>query len=287
MKKIQEINPKMLFLAGGTDYGERDTAFHNYEVLMQALPDTPLVYAGNIENHDELKLIAEEEGYRLYLCGERVPLPDQLKHRTARHLIYKVFEEHIIHSPGMEKIRDLVSGTIMPPTPGAVMEAAMLAKEQLGDVLASSTSVVRPPTCTRSPKGRRKFGTFKLSGALRQADRRRRFGLCQPPRPGCPARSGRSKGADPERRLLSGAYERDSDHAGGKGLRHGAHAQARRIALERHAGKFIDLYGPTGRQTLAEGKDLLAIKHGIGTGGALTRLPYGIGILQEALKGVC
>ena len=33
------------------------------------------------------------------------------------------------------------------------------------------------------------------------------------------------------------------------------------------------IYGPSGRQTIAEGKDLTKLKYLIGTGGALTRLP--------------
>ena len=44
-------------------------------------------------------------------------------------------------------------------------------------------------------------------------------------------------------------------------------------AAERHAGRIRYVYGPSGRSTLAEGKDLTQIKYIIGTGGALTRLP--------------
>lgn len=285
MKKIQEINPKMLFLAGGTDYGERDTALHNYEVLMQALPDTPLVYAGNIENHDELKLIAEEEGYRLYLCENVYPSLDQLNIEPARHLIHKVFEEHIIHSPGMEKIRDLVSGTIM-PTPGAVMEAAMLAKEQLGDVLVfdvggattdlhsvtEGTPQIRDIQIQAEPYAKR-----TVEGDLGLFVNRRALVAQYEPE-------------EARERIPNAAYYLEHMNEipttpEEKAFVTELTRKACRIALERHAGKFIDLYGPTGRQTLAEGKDLTAIKHVIGTGGALTRLPYGIGILQEALEG--
>ena len=38
-----------------------------------------------------------------------------------------VFEEHIIHAPGMSTVREMVTGPII-PTPGAVMEAAKLLK---------------------------------------------------------------------------------------------------------------------------------------------------------------
>ena len=45
-------------------------------------------------------------------------------------------------------------------------------------------------------------------------------------------------------------------------------------AVERHAGQIRYVYGPSGRQTLAEGKDLTQVKYIVGTGGALTRLPH-------------
>jgi len=43
-------------------------------------------------------------------------------------------------------------------------------------------------------------------------------------------------------------------------------------SLERHAGRLRYFYTASGKKTVAEGKDLTAIKYVIGTGGALTRL---------------
>ena len=45
--------------------------------------------------------------------------------------------------------------------------------------------------------------------------------------------------------------------------------------VQRHAGQLAHLYTPTGRQTVARGRDLTACRLVIGTGGALTRLPGG------------
>ncbi|HJW74337.1 MAG TPA: glutamate mutase L, partial [Thermoleophilia bacterium] len=50
-------------------------------------------------------------------------------------------------------------------------------------------------------------------------------------------------------------------------------------AVQRHAGALVHLYTPTGRKTVARGRDLTACRWVIGTGGALTRLPGG----EEAL----
>ncbi len=51
-------------------------------------------------------------------------------------------------------------------------------------------------------------------------------------------------------------------------------------AIKRHAGRLRNLYGPSGKKTLAEGKDLTQVQTIIGTGGALTRLPNRIEILK-------
>lgn len=94
--------------------------------------EVPVIYAGNIENHEEIKLIFQEEkkGHLLYIVENVYPKIDDLNVEPARKVIQDVFEAHIIHAPGMEHIRDMVNGPII-PTPGAVMEASKLLKIQL------------------------------------------------------------------------------------------------------------------------------------------------------------
>jgi hypothetical protein len=55
--------------------------------------------------------------------------------------------------------------------------------------------------------------------------------------------------------------------------------------VNRHAGSLLQLYTPTGRQTVARGRDLTACRTLIGTGGALTRLPGGEAILEATRAG--
>ncbi|GAH24885.1 unnamed protein product, partial [marine sediment metagenome] len=56
---------------------------------------------------------------------------------------------------------------------------------------------------------------------------------------------------------------------------------AAKKAVERHAGKIKELFGPTGRKNIAKGRDLTAIKYIIGTGGVLVRNPGGKKILKS------
>ena len=55
-------------------------------------------------------------------------------------------------------------------------------------------------------------------------------------------------------------------------------------ATERHAGALRYIYGPSGRSTVAEGKDLTQVKYIVGTGGALTRLPNRVRIMEEIAR---
>ena len=50
LAKIKEINPNLILIAGGVDYGERDTAIYNAELIRSMGLKTPVIYAGNIEN---------------------------------------------------------------------------------------------------------------------------------------------------------------------------------------------------------------------------------------------
>ena len=50
IKRIYDINPNMIMIAGGTDYGERETALYNAEMISAENFNKPIVYCGNIEN---------------------------------------------------------------------------------------------------------------------------------------------------------------------------------------------------------------------------------------------
>ncbi|MBR1993745.1 MAG: glutamate mutase L, partial [Firmicutes bacterium] len=133
--KIKEINPNLILIAGGVDYGERDTALDNAEMIRNMGLKTPVIYAGNIENQEEMKLIFDEEsGQKLYNVDNVYPKIDDLNVEPCRKVIQDAFEDHIIHAPGMEHVRDMVNGPII-PTPGAVMECTKLLYDCLGDLI--------------------------------------------------------------------------------------------------------------------------------------------------------
>src|SRR5699024_8293130 len=99
LKKIKEINPNIILIAGGVDYGERDTALYNSELIAELDLDVPVIYAGNIENHEEIKEAFEDTKSELYIVDNVYPKIDDLNIEPTRKVIQDVFEKHIIHAP--------------------------------------------------------------------------------------------------------------------------------------------------------------------------------------------
>ncbi|MBZ2173694.1 glutamate mutase L [Schnuerera sp. xch1] len=285
VKRIKEINPNIILIAGGVDYGERDTALYNAELIAQLDLSIPVIYAGNVENHNEVKELFKDKKSELYIVENVYPKIDELNIEPTRKIIQHVFEKHIIHAPGMKKVRHMVTGPIM-PTPGAVMEATKLLYEDMGDLVTldvggATTDVhsvtegseeisrilINPePLAKRTVEG--DLGVYvnmknivnligqdelakKLDISLEELD-----DIMKNHKP------------IPKTQLDIAFTEKLTVHAV-------------IAAVKRHAGHLRHLYGPGGKKTLAEGKDLTKAKYIVGTGGALTRLPNRIDIMKE------
>lgn len=281
LKKIQEINPNIILVAGGVDYGERETALDNMEMILSMGLKTPIIYAGNIENQEEVKEMCEEAGVQLYLVENVYPKIDMLVVEPTRKVIQDAFEEHIIHAPGMTKVRELVKGPII-PTPGAVMEAAKVLKEDLGDLVIfdvggattdvhsvtqgseeiNSILISPEPEAKRTVEG--DLGVFvnvnHVVDKIGIDELRKEF---------------------PDADEILSSYKPIPETDREKEFVERLTREAVLTSLERHAGQMRYLYGASGKKTVAEGKDLTAIKYIIGTGGALTRLPNKVKILEK------
>lgn len=281
LKKIQEVDPNIILVAGGVDYGERDTALYNLEMILSMGLKTPIIYAGNIENQEEVKLMCEEANVQLYVVENVYPKIDMLVVEPTRKVIQDAFEEHIIHAPGMSTVRDLVKGPII-PTPGAVMEAAKVLKEDLGDLIifdvggattdvhsvtqgteeVNSILISPEPIAKRTVEG--DLGVFVNVEHVIE-----KIGLEQM----------KKEFPDTEEILLNYKAIPITDKE--KAFVERLTLEAVLTSLERHAGRLRYLYGASGKKTVAEGKDLTAIKYIIGTGGALTRLANNKKILEK------
>lgn len=282
LKKIQDIKPNIILIAGGLDYGERDTALENAEKIVELNLGIPVIYAGNVENQEEIREIFKDSNSKLYVVDNVYPKVDLLNVEPTRKVIQDVFEEHIVHAPGMTKVREMVTGPII-PTPGAVMEAAKLLKEDMGDLVVidvgGATTDVHSVTegseeITRillapEPEAKRtvegdlgvfvnmhnvvdRIGVEKLSEELGFDVRP----LIENHKP------------IPETEEEKKFVERLT-------------LEAVLTSIERHSGRIRRLYGESDKKSVAEGKDLTQVKYIVGTGGALTRLPARVEIMKK------
>lgn len=285
LKKLVEIRPNIIMIAGGVDYGERETALDNAESIAALHLGIPVIYAGNIQNHEDIRDIFKGSPSPLYIVENVYPAINHLMVLPARKVIQTVFEEHIIHAAGMEKIRSLVDGPII-PTPGAVMELSLLMKEDLGDLITfdvgGATTDVHSVT-----EGSEEIGRIQLSpepDAKRTVEgdlgvyinRMNVFTLSDSKSIACALNLSEEElettvqglkalpETDLERRIIAELTR-----------------TALKTALHRHVGKFRESFTEKGKRTIAEGRDLTALTHVIGTGGALTSLKEGETLLKE------
>ncbi|MFV0517107.1 MAG: GlmL-related ornithine degradation protein [Aminipila sp.] len=289
LAKIKEIKPNLILIAGGVDFGERDTAIYNAELIRSMGIKTPVIYAGNCENQEEMKLIFDEEsGMKLYNVENVYPKIDDLNVEPCRKVIQDAFEDHIIHAPGMEHVRDMVNGPII-PTPGAVMECTKLLNECIGNVIVldvggattdlhsvteDSDQIARilvspEPIAKRTVEGDLGVYVNRLKVIESIGEDKLREEL-------------EEENIDLDKVLESYVAIPKTEEEFKLVERLTKEAVIR--AVERHAGKIRYIYGPSGRSTVAEGKDLTQVKYIVGTGGALTRLPHRMEIMREIAK---
>ncbi|MBN2219881.1 MAG: glutamate mutase L [Kosmotogaceae bacterium] len=280
-KKIEAVNPKLILLAGGVDYGEKETVIHNAEILRAVQQNVPIVFAGNVAAADDVLEIISINGREVHVVDNVYPRIDELNVEPTREVIREVFSRSIVNGPGMEKIYSVIDKPII-PTPAAVMLATELFFKVHGDVVAvdiggattdvdsvtdgdpeiASILLAPEPRSKRTVEG--DLGIYvNASHVIEQI--------------------GRDK-------LLKEFYDLEDiirnltpypknvrDEAFSTRLA----AHCFETSVRRHAGTMKQLFGPTGRTEVAYGKDLTAVKSVIGTGGILSRSKFSSKIMKS------
>ncbi|HOK33495.1 MAG TPA: GlmL-related ornithine degradation protein [Fervidobacterium sp.] len=271
LRKIVSVQPKLILLAGGVDYGESETVIHNAKLLAKLELDVPIIYAGNVAAAEHVEEIFSSAGKKVYVTENVYPRIDYLNVEPTRSIIKEVFSEHIVKAPGMEKIKDMVNYNIV-PTPAAVMTTTELIYENYGDCLTldiggattdvdsvtDGTPEIQEMLTSPEPFAKRTvegdLGLFvnahNVIEMMGEENLRREF-------------------SDYDE-LVSRIspypkFERDEYFISKLAT------FCIQQGIRRHAGSKKHLYTPTGRKTIAEGKDLTAIKSIFGTGGFLSR----------------
>jgi hypothetical protein len=275
LEEIHRMNPNLILLAGGVDYGDRNVVVQNAKAFASRTVKAPLIYAGNISARAEVKRILEAAKMQVFVVNNVYPRIDELNVDPVRKVIQNVFSKHIVTAPGMEKVKEMITGEVI-PTPAAVMKSSELLYEEIGDVatvdVGGATTDVHSVT-----EGAPKFVRMMVA-----------------PEP----KSKRTVEGDLGVYMNALHIVEAADGAidcGGRVSPIPQTTEEKRysltlarwavdIALWRHAGEVRIAYGAYGRNEFVEGRDLTAVKYIIGTGGALTQLGMGKEILGSVRR---
>ena len=272
LAEVRRIKPNIILLAGGVDYGDREIVVANARCLASLKLETPLVYAGNKTVRSEIRRLFETAGTPLFIVENVYPRIDELNIDPVRKVIQDVFARHIVTAPGMENIREMVRDDII-PTPGAVMRSTEILAETMGDVMSvdvggattdvhsvtegspelSKLMIAPEPRSKRTVEG--DLGVYINASRIAEAVESESVQLNH-------VRPIPETTSERETSVLLARWAVD-------------------ISIWRHAGQLRVAYGAYGRNELVEGRDLSAVRHVIGTGGALTRLGMGKEILRH------
>lgn len=276
VKNIKDIKPNIIILAGGTDYGESETAIYNAKIIRNADMSIPIIYCGNKAAHEDIEEILKNK--ELYIVENVYPKVDELNVEPTRKVIQEAFEKNIVKAPGMMDIRNMVTGNIL-PTPGAVMEAAKFLYEIIGDVLVidvgGATTDIHSVTegdkkitdilVSPEPKAKRTvegdLGVYVNSDNL--IDLLNDYEL-------------NNYSKEYVKTQIKAIPEKQEE----KHFSNLITKKAVEAALNRHVGYIKRIYG-TANNYMAYGKDLSKVKYIIATGGALVKLGKGKEILNS------
>lgn len=276
LDEICSIRPNIILLAGGVDFGEAEIVLHNAAKLASLGLTTPVIYAGNAAIRKAVQKIFQDAAIEVMISANVFPDVDVLNIEPVRRLVHEVFNRHIIHAPGMARFAEYTRWGIL-PTPGAVLRAAELFAEVLGDCLVfdvgGATTDVHSVT----------DGSLEWTARLTEPEPRAKrtvegdLGVYVNARNIVEmAGDAQWQGRLGDLRALPGSEQEQQ-------LTRWLCAKAVETAVRRHAGVITDIYTPTGRRQIVKGKDLSAVGWVVGTGGALTRIPGG----EDILRGIC
>ena len=289
LNKIKKLNLNIISIAGGVDDGETRTALENSLKIAGLKLNIPIIYAGNKVIQEEISEIFRMHNQEefLYITKNVYPKIDILAVEDARIIIQNVFEKHITKAKGMERIREIVDQNII-PTPGAVMDIAILLQKEIGDLvvvdIGGATTDVHSvleaskenekyisdpePFFKRTVEG--DLGVFINKDNLISLIGKEKLAM-------------KLNLSVEKLQELVDDYQPLPDKEQIPLTEELAY-MALEKAILRHSGKYVSIYSTSGKKTIIEGKDLTNAKYLIGTGGALTRLPHNIQIITELLN---
>jgi len=289
LERLQESDVNMVLISGGTDFGDWKIAYNNFVDVLQLELNIPVIYAGNKQNHDQISTFIRNHSQKEFvsIVDNVYPSVDYLNVEPLRKKIYELFEKHIVHAKGMNEVRRMIKGSII-PTPGSVMEATMLLSESIGNTVVidvgGATTDVHSVT-EFSDEFKKYFeGESKIKRTvegdlgvfINHMNIVHRIG-----------KSVLAKMMDVDIPVLEDLmhdYKYIPTTETEKRLVYELTKYCVRHALDRHIGDYRNVFSSSGRKVLPEGRDLTQIQNVVLTGGALIHLDQTEDIVKDYFK---
>jgi uncharacterized protein (TIGR01319 family) len=287
IKGIEDINPDIILLAGGTDGGEEETILYNSQLLAESSISSIIVIAGNKVASERVKEIFQRRGKSVVLTENVMPEIGELNIEPAKASIRQIYIDNIVEAKGLKKAEEILDCVLM-PTPAAVLKAATLIAEGiyeekgLGELIVidiggattdvhsiakgeslSSNIIFRglpEPYAKRTVEGDLGMRVSAIS-LIESAGKEKVF---------------KNAGLNYKEINLNGIAKKLSTNIGflpqrdlELAIEQGLACTAAELAVERHVGILKEIFTPNGRAYIQHGKDLTNIKYVICSGGAM------------------
>ena len=276
LQEIDQINPDICLLTGGTDGGNKENIVFNAQMLAKAKHDFPIIIAGNRNCADKCQEILKDK--QTYVCENVMPRLDIPNVEPVQKKIREIFLEQIVKAKGLSRAQDLIQGILM-PTPSAMLTAMkLLAKgsqneDGMGDLVGVDLGGATTDVYSMS-FGLPTMGMTALKG-LREEYAKRTV-----------------EGDIGMRYSIHGIVDATDIMAFGiitqalcwlVALDYALASLAIEVAVTRHAGHLEQFYSPMGISYIQTGKDLTAVKTVVVTGGAIIHTKRTAQIAAHAL----
>jgi len=123
---LQEINPDIILLAGGTDGGDTDSMMNDARIIVNSKVKATVVIAGNTSAQPAVNAVLQAAGLKTVRVPNVMPTIHELRVIPAREAIHEQFIRQITEAKGLGNLIDRLTEKKVVPTPGAVLMAAEL-----------------------------------------------------------------------------------------------------------------------------------------------------------------
>ncbi len=274
--EIEEINPKLIVLAGGVDYAAKETILNNALKLSAMDIGAPVVYAGNSALRRAVENIFHRTGIEIATVENIFQDVDKFNVKTLSMRLRDLFFKHVIYAQGIERLKALSNHSII-PTPKAVLRAAEIFAQVAGDALvidagATTTDIISVINGNKTFVDANENSVSHLKQTI-EGD----LGVFTN------AQNIIEISEDASRKNKTEEIAAIPSTSSQKEMAKWLCGKAIDLSLNRHIAAPSDIFTPSAKKIAVKDKDLSAIKFIVGTGGALTRIEGA----KETLSSVC